>query len=238
MEQKLTILPLRLTRHSDRTMILSAYSREAGRVAFAVPAGGKGRLRSLLTPLNPLQCVTTRRAGNDLLRLREPHSIMPIHVVMSHPERAAMAMFLAEALGALMRQSEGDPQVFDYILDAVARLNDPDVPVANFHLCFLMGLGRLMGIAPDLSDWRPGMLFDMRDGLWRLTPALHGQCLNATDSAAAARLMRIGWANQAAFRFSRDQRQRALSLILDYYTLHLADLSSLNSPEVLAMVFG
>lgn len=240
MQKTLKILPLRLMPHSDRTSILNAYSREMGRVAFAVPSGkgaGASRRRALLMPLNPVEVVASSRPGTELMTFREPRALMPLHLVMSSPERAAVALFIAEVLERVLRQSESEPLMFDFLLDVVGRLNDPATPAANFHLCFMIHLAGMLGIAPDYKDYRPGMVFDMVDGIFRLTMPLHGRALSAADSKTAATFMRMTWANQSAFRLDRRRRNDILDHILDYYTLHLADLSTLRSPAILRTLF-
>ena len=56
---KISFVALKMTRYSDTQSILTAYSREWGKVAFAVSVGkGKGasRLRALTMPLGLVEC--------------------------------------------------------------------------------------------------------------------------------------------------------------------------------------
>lgn len=234
------LMPLRLTQHSDRTSILQAYSREMGAVSFAVPAGAGGgatRRRALLQPLTPLEVVASIRPGRELHTFREPRVMVPIHQILGDPERRAVAMFLAEALQIIMRQAEADANTYDYVLAAVTHLNDPDVSPANFHLTFLIGLARLLGIAPDAGSYRPGMVFDMIDGVFRQSAAMHGHCLSSSVSSAAAQLLRLNFRNQGRLRLGGLVRSEALDRILEYYTLHYANLSAMKSPEILHSLF-
>ncbi|MBD5372048.1 MAG: hypothetical protein HDR75_01700 [Bacteroides sp.] len=241
MHSTIRIIPLKLIPHSDRTAILAAYSRELGRVSFAVNSGAgaaAARRRALLMPLNPLEVVSSARPGRDLLTMREPRALMPLHQIISSPERSAVALFIAEVLERVLRQSEPEPLLFDFIIDAISRLNSPLTPPANFHLCFMIRLAEMLGIAPDPFDFRPGMVFDMADGIFRLSAPLHGRNLSAADSAIAASILRMTWQNQAAFRLDRNARNQILEKILDYYSLHLTDLSTLRSPSILHSLFA
>lgn len=230
----LHILPLRLTPYSDSKAILSAYSRELGTLAFSVPI----KRRGMYHPLAVLEVEATIRPGREVHSFREPRALVMMHGVMTDPVRSALVMFLAEALQTLLRQSEGDPLVFDFVADAMKRLNDPDTPVANFHIAFLVRLAAILGIAPDCSEWRPGMVFDMVDARFRATMPLHGQGLDPAESEAVERLSRITWANMSRYRFSRSGRSQALRGILQYYTLHYANLSSLKSLPILESLFN
>lgn len=240
MQRTIRIIPLKLIPHSDRTAILAAYSRELGRVSFAVNSGAgpaAARRRALLMPLNPIEVVSSARPGRELLSMREPRALMPLHQIISSPERSAVALFMAEVLERVLRQSDPEPLIFDFIIDAISRLNSPQTAPANFHLCFMVRLAEMLGIAPDPADFRQGMIFDMADGIFRLSAPLHGQSLSAADSAIAARVLRISWQNQALFRLDRNARNLILSKILDYYSLHLTDLSNLRSPSILHSIF-
>lgn len=231
MKRALTILPLRLTPHSDRTSILAAYSRELGSVAFTIAAGSKRR--ALFMPLNPIEVQTTVRPGRELLTLSEPRALMPLHTIISSPERTALAMFMAEVIAPIVRQGGPDPTLFDYIYNAIVRLNNPDTPTANFHLCFLTRMAVILGIAPDISSYRPGKVFDMLDAQFRDSAPLHGHYLSPAESSAVARICRITWENHGQFKFSGQQRAEVLNRILQFYTLHHANISTLKSPAIL-----
>ncbi|MDE7336141.1 MAG: DNA repair protein RecO C-terminal domain-containing protein, partial [Muribaculaceae bacterium] len=207
-----------------------------GAVSFAVPAGGgagAARRRALLQPLTPLEVEATIRPGKELHTFREPRAKVHLHTVLMSPARSAVAMFLAEVLQNLLRQADADANTYYYIEQAVERLNDARVPVANFGLMFMRGLSAMLGIEPDSGDYRPGMIFDMIDGRFRRSAALHGHSLSVAESAAAARLLRMTWSNQGRFRFAAADRRAALERILEYYSLHYAPLTGLKSPSVL-----
>lgn len=222
-------MPLRLTPYSDRTSILTAYSREQGTLAFAVSP----KRRGLYHPLSVLEVEASVRPGRDVHALRNARPMLVLHTVMAQPVRTALTMFLAEVLQVVLRQSEGDPLMFDFIAQAMERLNDAATPVGNFHLAFLVRMAHLLGIAPDCADFAPGRVFDLVDACFRSSAPLHGQMLSPIESVAAERLSRITWENMGHFRYTRPQRAAALRHILEYYTLHHANLSTLKSPAIL-----
>ncbi len=236
--QTLTFLPLRLIEHSDKALIITAYSREEGRVAFTVPGGSKKR-RSLLMPLNPVECQANSRPGKEIFSMKEPRALMPIHAILASPVRAAVCMFMAEVLDRLLRQPQPDPQLFDFLLDAVSRLNDPNTPIANFHLCFMLQLGRQMGIAPDPEPDDPSArYFNLSAGGFRSIIPAGDHVLDEAESRHAAKFLRMTWENQHYYKYAREQRARILSEICTYFTLHLAPLDRLQSPAVLHALFS
>lgn len=236
MAEIIRFFPLRLISHSDRTAVLSAYSRERGRVAFAVSPSS--RRRSLFTPLNLLEGVASSRPGRELLTLREPRELMPLHTVMSSPARGAVLLFAAEVAERTLGEPQPDRAIFSLLEHFVVAANDPRKPPANLPLCLLVQLITGMGVMPDTEGYRPGMLLDLRDGLLRATPPLHGLYANAADTLAAVRLLRMSWANYHIYRYNHTQRQQLLRAALDYLSAHAADLSSLRSLSVLIEIFA
>lgn len=234
---RVSFISLKMTRYSDTQSILSGYSRELGRVAFAVPAGkGKGaaRLRALTMPLSLVECETDARPGREVLPLRQVRPVTVLGELHSHPVKRMLAMFLSEVLSAVLRESVKDEGVYDYIEASVRYLDGmPARWAANFHICFLLHLGRLLGIEPDVSTYHHGSVMDMRDGIWRTAVPLHGEWLGAEESAVAAGLSRMTYDNMQAFRYTREQRARVLDTVLRYYSLHVASLAHLRSLDIL-----
>lgn len=236
--ENLNLIALRLIRHSDRQSILTAFSRERGRVSLAVAAGtgrGAARMQALTMPLSLLDCMVDIRPGREILTLRSAIPSAPLPSIHSHPVKQLSAMFLAEVLTAVLRDNQGEDRLYDFISGAVSLLDTTDSPraIANFHIWFLYHLGILLGIEPDTSSYRPGSLLDMRDGLWRTAMPLHGQALDAPDSTAAWLLSRMTAQNMNMFAYTRAERNRLLDGILSYYSIHLTDLTRLHSPSIL-----
>ncbi|MBD5202358.1 MAG: hypothetical protein HDR83_00495 [Bacteroides sp.] len=235
------MIALRLTRHSDRQSILTAYSREAGRLSIAIPAGGgknASRMQALTMPLSLLQGVVDMRPGREIVNVKGLQLAEPLHSLHSHPVKQMSGMFLAEVLAAVLRDNEGDAVVWSFIESAVKVLDSlvDGKATANFHLWFLYRLGALMGVEPDVSTYTDGALLDLCDGLWRRSPALHGEWLDKDESRAVWMLSRMTVGNMHLYRFSRAERNRVLDGLIQYYSSHLVSLQRIKSLDVLRMM--
>lgn len=239
--ETLHIIALRTIRHSDSRSILTAYSREHGRMSFAVPAGkgrSASRISALTMPLSFIECTADVRPGREISTLRSPAPALALTTVHSNPLKQMTAMFLAEILAVILRESQGDEAVFRFIENAVRLLDIAEGrSLANFNLWFLYNLGRLLGIEPDTSTYAPGSLLDLRDGVWRAGMALHPDVANAVESSAVWRLSRMTVTNMHLFRYTRQERNMLLDGILRYYTMHLVSLSGLKSLDILRSMF-
>lgn len=242
MRETLHMIALRSIRHSEKHNILTAYTLERGRMAFAVTAGvgrSASRLRALLMPLGVVECVADVSATREVHRLCEVRPLLEAgHTLHGHPVKSSLALFVAEFLSVVLRDGPGDAAVYGYLTECVGLLNAlPAARLANFHLMFLFGLSRCLGIEPDTGSYREGMVFDMRDGCFRLTAPLHGQWIDAARAGAIAMLGRMTAENMHLFRYSRRERNEVLDSMLQYYGLHYAQLGGLKSLDVLRELF-
>ena len=241
MKQKMQFIALRTVRHNDRHSILSAYSAECGRVAFAIPAGaGKeaSRRRALLMPMSIVECVADIKPGREVSLMSEPRALAPLMGLRTNPIKSSIALFLAEVLGVVLRDGPPDFTLYKYICSSIEVLDLlPTNRAANFHICFLWGLGRFIGIEPDTMEYRAGMVFDMQDGRFRMSAPLHPNYLDSERSQAVAAVSRMRYATMHLFKMSRVQRNELLDGILRYYSMHYAGLQSLRSLEVLRELF-
>lgn len=238
---QMEIIALRTTRYSDSSAILSAYSRSGGRVSFMVSAGGgreATRRRALLMPLSVVECVADVRPGRTVHGMRDPRGLVALNSVRSNPLKNAMASFLAEILGIVLREGQADEALWLYVRGAIEALEElPGSRVANFHICFLLKLCRFLGIEPDWDSWGEGKLFDMVDGVYRFSAPLHRHYLTPDESRAAYMLGRMGFGNMHKYKFNRRVRREILDVIMRYYSLHYAGMGGIKSLDVLASLF-
>ena len=113
--QTLHCIALRTVKYNDRHSILTAYTREHGRMSFLLPAGsGKeaARRRALMMPMGLFECTADLRPGRDIPPMREPAPILPLHGIRSNPVKGLIAMFLAEFGLALVSRFAPSLNVF------------------------------------------------------------------------------------------------------------------------------
>lgn len=240
MYQPLHCVALRTIKYNDKHSILSVYSLEMGRLSFLVSAGNgreANRRRAMFMPLSIFECVASIKPGRELHTMHDPRVLMPLHGLHSHPMKGAVAMFIADVLNAVLRESQSDNATFAFLVDAITRFDVMNEGIANYHLCFLYRLGRFIGIEPDVSTYQEGAVFDMQEARFRMTPPMHHKYLNANDAGVLAMLSRITFDNMRFYKFNRNQRNDLLDKILEYYTIHYSSLSQMQSLEVLRALF-
>ncbi len=231
-------IALRTVRHSDSRNIVTAWSREAGRVAFAFPAGtGREarRRKAMTSPLAAFEGVCDFRPGRDIQSLRDVRPMPDSLAMNSDPTVGLISIFLSEVLDVLLKRTTADETLSDFLFASLACLAAglPTRAGANFHIYRLYRLTFLLGIAPDIEGYAPGLVFDMREGRFLATPPLHPDFLDADESRFAAFFDRLSVQTLACLKLSHQERNRILDVIIRYYGIHLVSLSSLRSLSVL-----
>ena len=165
MKQTFHLIVLRTVRHNERHDILTAYTLEGGRMAFAVNAGrgrSASRARALLMPLSLVECEADVKAGREVHTLMQPRSLVALHGISCSPVKATVALFLAEVLEIVFRDGPADRTVWRYVAESITLFDTLEGGrTANFHAVFLFGLARVLGIAPDTGGYRAGMMFEI-----------------------------------------------------------------------------
>ena len=233
-------IALRTVRLNDSKNLLSVWSRQAGRLTFAIPAGSSRearRRRAITAPLGTFCGVCDIRPDREILSVRD---IMPLPgspAMNPSPVQTMSAMFLAEALDLLLRRQEADERLSDFLFGSMELLAaTTGAAAANFHIIFLYTFAHFAGIAPDTGDYGPKAVFDMREGRFRPSAPLHDDHIEGDEARMMMLISRTPLSRAGRLPLSRAGRNRALDLILRYFTLHLSPLGSLKSPEILRML--
>ncbi len=232
-----------IIRHSDRYNVVNLYTREKGHISVLSPAGTGRNARLRNARLQPLAIITADisfKANRDLQTLGAFIPFTTWRDIYFNPPKSAIAFFLAEFLNAFLRQSLPDPALWDYIATSLQSLDNTRRSVANRHIAFLVGLLPHAGIAPDISMPENAINphFDMREGIITDEYPLHKDILTPEETLILPTLSRITAANCHCFRFSATQRRRCLYGLMHFYAVHYPGLSSLKSPEILALTFS
>lgn len=241
MLQKTRGIVLHALKYKDSSMIVDIYTEQHGRASFMVyiPKSRKASVKAtLFQPLALIEIEADIRPNTSIYKVREAKSFHPFVSLPYEPIKAAIALFLAEFLyRALKGESENAP-LFQYLMHSIIWLDTCKHHYANFHLVFLMRLSRFLGLYPNLENYSAGDYFDLRNSCFSpLPPQSHTDYIKPDEASRLNKLMRMRYETMHLFTMTRLDRARCLTLINDYYRLHLPDFPVLRSLEVLHQLF-
>ena len=169
----------------------------------------------------------------DLQRIRDATRQFPLYEITRHMTKISLTFFLSELLTRLLHESDHNEMLFDYLKNSVETLEATEKGVANFHLAFMLGLTRFMGIYPNMEGAGRNGYFDLMNGEFTRHVPLHTHYLNREQSAYLLLLQQMNYGNMHLFRLSRTQRNMIVDYLLDYYRLHTYEFPPLKSLDVL-----
>ena len=232
---------LRSVRFGESSLIVDVLTKSSGRVSFMVhiPKTSKGKIKKqYFQPMTLLDVEYDFRQRSNLQRIKDVRVSLPYSSIPIDPAKSCISLFLSEFIYYATRNEQENPTLFTYISTSLEWLDNAYEDFANFHLVFMMRLGKFLGFHPFLEDFTPGCFFDLRNGCFTLSMPLHTDFLNAADAGHLYNLMRMNFDTIKLFKLSHDDRNRITEIVLRYYKLHLPNMPELQSFDILREVFA
>ena len=237
---KTTAIVLHNIKYGDSKMIVDMFTRAHGRMSFVVsiPKSSKSKLRKqFFQPLSMLSLEYDYRPKVQLQKIRNvalfhPYSSLPFDI-----DKLTVGMFISEFLYHSLYGEQQNEQMFDYISDSLMWFDSSPSPTANFHLVFMMRLSLFLGFYPNLDDFVPGCVFDLRSGSFSSVAPLYSDYLLPDEASQMSLMMRMNYSTMHLFKFTRAQRNRLLDVIVQYYRLHIPGFPDMKSLDVLRNIY-
>jgi DNA repair protein RecO (recombination protein O) len=226
--------------YSDDYSIVHIYTEAYGRTPYMVSRARSRKSavsKALFMPLAIIDMEVDHHNNRELQRIRETRLAYPLNHLFTDPVKNALALFLAEVLFRVIRVTEADGPLFDFLYRSILLLEETERGVANFHLVFLLQLLAHLGFQPNTETYAEGSFFDMLNGIFIPRPPLHKHFLDKEESQVFARLFRINYENMSLYAFSRHERVGILQRMITYYRLHLPEIPEIKSLAIFQSLF-
>lgn len=236
MQEKVQGFVVTLMKYNDRHNILHLYTREQGMVSLLVPIR-KGRRQgvhhALFQPFIEVSAEIESSPRRSFAQLREVALLSPWHRVYASPVRSSLLFFLAEVMERSVRETGADVLLYEFVMGAIAFLEQTDERVTLFHHLFLYQLTEHLGFPPNLEHYHPTALFDMKEGRFVATAPPHRSVLEPREAQTIKTLRKMRWETMHLYDFTLAQRRVMLEYIVEYYQLHIPAFGTLRSLAVL-----
>lgn len=227
-------------KYGDKSMVAHLLTDVGGRVSFMVQGvrsqKGKGSKAALFQPLFPVEFEGLSSSKMQMHRFKEVRSGVVLHSLPFDIRKSTIALFMAEVLYRLIKESEPNPQLFDYVWHSVGALDQIVEGVANFHLWWLVHLSRMLGFYPS-GEYKNGCYFDIKEGCYTSTQPDHNLFFTPDNSEFLRDFTFTDVESLAEIGMNRGQRVRFMESMLSYYGYHLDAIHSVQSVEILQEVF-
>ncbi len=221
-------------------MVVHLLTEVGGRRSFMVQGvrsrSGRGSKMALFQPMFPLEFEGLEAANRQMDRFREVRAAYALQAMPFDVRKSTMALFMAEVLYRLIRESEPNEVLFDFVWESVAALDAIEEGVSNFHLWFLAQLSRLLGFLPG-NEYRKGAWFDIREGLYVDLRPMHHLHMTQESSQLLCDMLECDVRYLGEIGLNRTQRTDFLNAMLLYFGYHLDAMASVQSVKILQEVF-
>lgn len=228
-------------KYNDTSNIVEIYTRHSGRGSYLVPIprSRKSALKNVLfQPLSLIEFEADFKPTTTLHRVKEAKSYYPFHSLPYDPYKSAIALFLAEFLYRALREEIENEILFSYLEHSIHWLDSCRSKFSNFHLVFLIRFSRFLGLYPNMDAYESGAYFDLQGACFTSSKPIHLAYINQEESSRIKTLMRMNYDTMHLFEMSRAERSRCLTILNEYYSLHLPDFPRLKSLDILQELFS
>ena len=219
-------------------MIAYLFTDIGGRINYMLQGvhSGRGNKAALFQPMFAVEIEGIEQPRARMHRIREARSLFPLTSLPFDVRKSTISLFMAEVLYKLIREEEANEPLFDFILDAVYRLDRMDEGIANFHLWFLVRLSAFLGFYPG-NEYAENHCFDIRGGLFVPTIPTHRICMDMSCSRLLGELMKREADELQDLRLSRTHRSEFMEAMLAYFGYHFDSIHTVRSIAILREVF-
>lgn len=225
-------------KYGEADLIVSCFTEKKGLKTYllrGVLKSRKGKLKaSLFQPLTQLEIVANHKDKGTLESMREAKLISTYKSMHSNVVKSSVVFFLSEMLRNSVREEESNPLLYEFLQSSFDWF-DVHEEFANFHLLFLLKLTKYLGFYPDDSETdRP--VFNLVEGIFQnLDTGFY--CVSNGNLNLLKRLLGMDFDALPAIKLNQASRSDFLSMLLEYYELHLEGFRKPKSLAVLNELF-
>lgn len=210
----------------ETSIIAKIFTEEFGLQSYIVNSVRSSRGYSKIAfyqPLMLLDLVVYKNEQKSIQRISECKFEFAYQSLLADMKKSAIVMFWAELLNRTI-VSEGfeDRDKFNFIRDQLLSLEKAREGLENYPIVFAVGLCRYLGFEIEES----GMV--MEDAGFT-SPEMSNDLMHFFDSIIKSR---------AIPPTNHQLRRKALSCLLNYYSVHMEDFKRIKSADILRQVLS
>lgn len=232
---------LHTIKHSDSGIISHIFTKKHGRLSFVIKglSSRKGiTRRAYFQPLQALSLEFYYRENRDLQIIKEATPLFNYVNLHDDIRKGSMMIFLGEVLYKALRPAGADEYLYQYLIESFDYLDRDDSLTPNFHIGFIIGLTRYLGIAPSNNYSGRQPYFDMQNGLYTTDPPLHGFYMDRVYSSLLNNFLKSNISECSNILLSGNTRKEFLNDMLGFYSLHLPGFKNIQSLKVYSEIFN
>ena len=218
----------------DNTHIIKLYTLELGLLSFVVTVSKtKGKVKpSYLLPLAALEVSFEYHPTKDIQRLSDVTINSQYNQIHESIMKQSILYFISEVFEKSIKEIEKNEQLFQFIETTLVRLSSAE-NLYYFTIQFLVDLSLHIGIIPDDNYSKEEPIFNMAEGKFLSENSIHLHSINSDESLLLHQFLE----GNHNLHLSKEQRNRMVNVLVNYFEMHIPDFGKVKSLEVLEEVF-
>ena len=221
-------------KYSETSLILDIYTEEKGLRKYIISGVRNKRSKvktGLLQPATLIDMVAYSRDNKPMNRIKEIKAAKIYQSIPFDLMKGTISLFMVELAQKTIKEEERNPDLFNFLFNQFAELDDLNTLNPNFHLHFMLDLSRYLGFYPGgnwsvVTPW-----LNMKEGVFMKDEPLHQYALDIDLSEKVGNLLK-----KEKVQLTRLDRQKLVRKLIDYYRIHIANFSGLNTHDILKEV--
>jgi len=225
-------------KYSEADLIVKCFTKSSGLKSYLlrnILKSKKGKLRTaMFQPLMQLEIEANHKDKGTLETIREAKVAYQYRNLHTDITKTALVFFISDMLRNTIIEEEENNSLFDYLTTSITWLDTHDT-IANFHLLFLLKLTQYLGFYPDETHITYEY-FNLIEGTFEPSE-LNIYCQNGAQIIILKQLLGIKFDTLSEIKLNQKQRSDFLTMLLQYYELHLHGFKKPRSLAVLNSIF-
>lgn len=225
-------------KYGDTSLIATCYTEKCGIKSYmlkGVLSAKKGKIKpAYFQSLNQLNLTANHNSKGALNTIRDIEIIHFYNYLHTDIKKQSIALFLSEILYYSIREEEQNSALFSYLETSFLWL-DTHENISNFHLLFLLNLTKFLGFYPEKNQFN-STYFDLVEG--NFTSSRSSSTISGDNLEQFKKLFGINFDALHKIDFNAVNRQSILTILIQYYELHLSGFKKPKSLNVLKSVFN
>jgi DNA repair protein RecO (recombination protein O) len=225
-------------KYGDTSLIATCYTQNCGIKTYmlrGILKAKKAKLRrAYFQPLMQLVLTANHNNKGNLNSIKDVEIKNFYASIYSDIKKQTIALFLSEILYYSIREEEQNTPLYQY-LEASFLWMDTHTNISNFHLLFLLNLTKHLGFYPETNSME-NLYFDLQEGTF--TNENKFNSVSGENLVQFKKLLGINFDVLHTINYNAANRQAVLSVLIQYFELHLSGFRKPKSLDVLKSVFS
>jgi DNA repair protein RecO (recombination protein O) len=225
-------------KYGDTSLIATCYTNNFGIKTYLLKGIlklKKAKIRpAYFQPLMQLNLTANHNNKGNLNSIRDIEVLHFYNSIYTDIKKQTIALFLAEIVYYSIREEEQNNTLYQYLETSFLWLDTHD-DSSNFHLLFLLNLTKFLGFYPETNAVNKSY-FDLIEG--KFTNYNKVNTVFGENLLQFKKLLGINFEVLHTIDFSAKNRQSVLSILIQYFELHLEGFKQPKSLKVLKSVFS